>query len=65
MGRHGISRRQFIAGVSASAAAVTIVPRRVLGGSRVQAPSDTLKIAAIGIGATFCERRRMKWFLPA
>ena len=50
MGRHGISRRQFIAGVSASAAAVTMVPRRVLGGSRVQAPSDTLNIAAIGIG---------------
>ena len=50
MGRHEISRRQFIAGATASAAALTIVPRHVLGGQGVQAPSDTLNIAGIGIG---------------
>ena len=46
---HGLSRRQFIAGVSASAASAMIVPRHVLGRGR-QAPSDTLNIAGIGIG---------------
>ncbi len=45
-----ISRRKFIGGVAASAAAVTIVPRHVLGGHGFQAPSDTLNIAGIGIG---------------
>ena len=44
---HGLSRRQFIAGVSASAASAMIVPRHVLGRGR-QAPSDTLNIAGIG-----------------
>ena len=43
-----ITRRRFI-GTVASAAAVTIVPRHVLGRG-VQAPSDTLNIAGIGIG---------------
>ncbi|HIE92567.1 MAG TPA: Gfo/Idh/MocA family oxidoreductase [Acidobacteria bacterium] len=46
---HGVSRRQFIAGVSASAASAMIVPRHVLGRGR-QAPSDTLNIAGIGVG---------------
>jgi predicted dehydrogenase len=50
MSRHEISRRQFIAGAAASAAAVTIVPRHVLGGTGFQAPSDTLNIAGIGVG---------------
>ena len=50
MSRHEISRRQFIAGATASAAAVTIVPRHVLGGTGFQAPSDTLNIAAVGAG---------------
>ena len=50
MSRHEISRRQFIAGATASAAAFTIVPRHVLGGQGFQAPSDTLNIAGIGIG---------------
>ena len=38
MRRHEISRRQFIAGTTASAAAFTIVPRHVLGGTGFQAP---------------------------
>ncbi|HSK08486.1 MAG TPA: Gfo/Idh/MocA family oxidoreductase [Vicinamibacterales bacterium] len=42
-----ISRRGFVGGLAA-AAGVMIVPRRVLGGSGYQAPSDTLNIATIG-----------------
>ena len=45
-----ISRRRFVAAASASAASVMIVPRHVLGGSGVQAPSDTLNVAGIGVG---------------
>lgn len=45
---NSITRRRFI-GTVASAAAVTIVPRHVLGRGE-QAPSDTLNIAGIGIG---------------
>ena len=45
-----ISRRRFVGGLAASAAAFTIIPRRVLGGQGVTAPSDTLNIAAIGAG---------------
>lgn len=44
-----MNRREFLAG-AASAAAFTIVPRRVLGGPGYQAPSETLNIAAIGAG---------------
>jgi predicted dehydrogenase len=43
------SRRQFIATASA-AAAVTIVPRHVLGGPRFVAPSDKVNVALIGAG---------------
>jgi predicted dehydrogenase len=46
---NGISRRQFLAGVSA-AAAFTLVPRHVLAASGEKAPSDKLNIAGIGIG---------------
>jgi predicted dehydrogenase len=44
-----ISRRDFMAG-AATAAAFTIVPRSVLGGSGYTAPSEKLNIACIGIG---------------
>jgi predicted dehydrogenase len=44
-----MSRRDFI-GAAATAAAFTIVPRSVLGGSGNVAPSDKLNIAAIGVG---------------
>lgn len=47
---NSISRRAFIGRAAAGAAAVTIVPRHVLGGPDYQAPSDTLNIAAIGAG---------------
>jgi len=44
-----ISRRNFLS-ATAAATAFTIVPRHVLGGAGVQAPSDTLNIATVGIG---------------
>ncbi len=49
--KKGISRRSFVSGASAAtAAAFTIVPRRVLGGPGYKAPSDKLNIACIGVG---------------
>jgi predicted dehydrogenase len=45
-----ISRRNFIRNAALAAAAVTIVPRHVLGGKGFIAPSDTLYIAGIGVG---------------
>ena len=45
-----ISRRRFVAAASASAASVMIVPRHVLGGAGLQAPSDTLNIGVGGRG---------------
>ncbi len=44
------SRRQFLAGASAAAAAVTIVPREVLGGVRHVPPSEKINIAYVGCG---------------
>jgi predicted dehydrogenase len=44
-----ISRRSFIKSAAVSAA-VTIVPRFVLGGKGYLAPSDTLYVAGIGVG---------------
>ena len=43
----GVSRRSFLA---AGLAAPIVVPHYILGGPRNQAPSDTLRIAAVGIG---------------
>ncbi|MCL7987317.1 Gfo/Idh/MocA family oxidoreductase [Sphingobacterium sp. lm-10] len=44
------SRRSFIKQAAVAAAAFTIVPRHVLGGSGFVAPSDKLMIAGIGVG---------------
>jgi predicted dehydrogenase len=44
-----VSRRDFLGG-AAAAAAFTIVPRHVLGGSGNKAPSEKLNIAGIGVG---------------
>ena len=44
-----ISRRKFLS-ASAGIAALTIVPRHVLGGTNVMAPSEKINIAGIGIG---------------
>ncbi|MGE5611739.1 MAG: Gfo/Idh/MocA family protein, partial [Bacillota bacterium] len=44
-----LSRREFL-GTAAAAAAVTIVPRHVLGGAKFVAPSEKVNIAIIGVG---------------
>ncbi len=44
------SRRRFLGASAAAWATVSIVPRHVLGGAGHQAPSNTLAIAAVGIG---------------
>jgi len=49
MSKQHISRRRFLA-ATATTAAVTIVPRHVLGGPRNTPPSEKLNIAGIGIG---------------
>jgi predicted dehydrogenase len=43
------SRREFLTNVAATAAAITIVPRHVLG-KGFTAPSDKLNIAVVGVG---------------
>src|SRR3954471_11836465 len=49
-GRGQLPRRDFMRGAAAAAAAFTIVPRSVLGGSRHIAPSDRVNIATVGCG---------------
>ena len=48
--RTGITRRAFLGGAAAAAAAFTIVPRSVLGGAAGKPPSEKLNIAGIGVG---------------
>jgi predicted dehydrogenase len=45
-----VSRRKFIQSGALAAAAFTIVPRHVLGGTGFTAPSDKLIIAGVGVG---------------
>ncbi len=49
MSKNYIDRRRFLA-ATATAAAVTIVPRQVLGGPGHTPPSEKLNIAGIGVG---------------
>ncbi len=49
MSSEHISRRRFLS-VTATTAAVTIVPGHVLGGTRNKPPSEKLNIAGIGVG---------------
>src|SRR3982750_2563495 len=46
----GLSRRKFLQNAGLAAAAVTILPRHVLGGKGFLAPSDKLYVAGIGAG---------------
>ena len=46
----GLSRRQFVTRTASLAAATTILPRHVLGGPGVVAPSDKVNVAIIGVG---------------
>jgi myo-inositol 2-dehydrogenase/D-chiro-inositol 1-dehydrogenase len=50
MKRQAISRREFIKRAAVSSAALTIVPRRLLGGQGHVPPSDELTKAVIGVG---------------
>jgi len=47
---HKMNRREMLATGAAAVAAITIVPRHVLGGPGQNAPSDKLNIASVGIG---------------
>jgi len=49
MSDNNVTRRTFLA-AAATAAAVTIVPRHVLGGPRQMPPSEKLAIAGVGVG---------------
>jgi predicted dehydrogenase len=50
MADQNMSRRRFLSTAATTAAAVTIVPRHVLGGPRHMPPSEKLNIAGIGVG---------------
>lgn len=50
MKEKGNSRREFLKATGVAAAALTIVPRHVLGGVGYVAPSDKLQVASIGVG---------------
>src|SRR5260370_40550528 len=56
------NRRKFL-GTAAATAAFTIVPRHVLGGPGVVAPSDKITLAYIGVGTQGV--RELLPFLPA
>jgi predicted dehydrogenase len=45
-----LTRREFLGSTATAAAGLMIVPRHVLGGRGVQAPSDTLNIGCVGVG---------------
>ena len=47
---HRITRRSFLKETLAAGAAISIVPRHVLGGSEQPSPSETLGGALIGVG---------------
>jgi len=49
-GTSGVSRRGFLL-AAGGAAALAVVPRRVLGGRAGKPPSETLHIAGVGLGA--------------
>jgi hypothetical protein len=46
----GVSRRNFVKGAASAAVALSILPRRVLGGPNQAAPSEKVNLACIGMG---------------
>jgi len=52
------NRRKFLKTAAATASAVAIVPRRVLGGSNFVPPSETVNIALVGAGGQGCVNLR-------
>ena len=49
MGNRNVTRRKFVSDAALAGAALTIVPRSVLG-KGMAAPSDRLNVAAVGVG---------------
>src|SRR3974390_1131635 len=49
-GTRGLSRRKFMLATGAVASAFSIVPRHVLGGPGIVAPSEKITLACIGFG---------------
>src|SRR5947207_15112088 len=45
-----VNRRQFLSSAGSAVAALTILPRYVLGGPKFVAPSDKVNIAVVGVG---------------
>lgn len=45
-----LNRRQFLATAATAAAAISVVPRHVLGGARFVAPSEKVNVAIVGCG---------------
>src|SRR5438067_6231736 len=45
-----ITRRKFLGATATTVAAFTIIPRHVLGGAKMVAPSEKVNIAIIGAG---------------
>lgn len=50
MSRRKLTRRAFVEGAGRLALGATILPRHILGGRGLQAPSDTLNVAIVGAG---------------
>src|SRR5262245_44006482 len=50
MSKKKFNRREFLGSATAASLAFTIVPRHVMGGPRLMAPSDKLNHAYIGCG---------------
>jgi hypothetical protein len=48
--KRNVSRRSFLGTTAAVAAGITVIPRHAVAGLGHKAPSDTLNIAAVGIG---------------
>ncbi len=48
--RSSLTRRRFLGATATATAAVSLVPRHVLGGTKFVAPSDKINIAIIGAG---------------
>lgn len=47
---HGVNRRRFLNTTATGVAALTVVPRHVLGGPKFVAPSEKVNVALIGCG---------------
>jgi predicted dehydrogenase len=60
----GLSRRQFLGRTATAVAAFSVVPRHVLGGPKLVAPSEKINIAIIGCGGQGRTNVRSLFTLP-